>query len=62
MSGYWEPPSDYQRPEYMGQGSAHGNGGEPEAEDRAEQVRRVAEEVCRRPIARPPKKRMGFLP
>lgn len=62
MSGYWEPPSDYRTPEYIGNGSTHGNGGEPEPGDRAEQVRKVAEEVCGRPMVRPPKRRMGFLP
>lgn len=41
-------------------GSAHSVSGEVEPEDRAEQVRRVAEEVTGKTMPRPPTKRVGF--
>ena len=64
MSGFWEAPDDYAESVDSGHGSAHSvssDHGKTKGEKRAEAVRRVAEEVGRKPIPRPSPRRMGFL-
>ena len=59
MAGYWYPPDDHAQEPQQSHGSAHSVSGEGPDEDRAEQVRRVAEEVSRKPLTLP-KRRIGF--
>ena len=61
MSGYWYAPDDHAAEPQLTHGSAHSVSAEPPVLDRAEEVRRVAEEVSRKPMPRPVK-RVGFLP
>jgi hypothetical protein len=59
MSGYWYAPDDHADEPQTTHGSAHSVSGDGPDRDRAEEVRRVAEEVARRPIPRPARK-LGF--
>ena len=63
MGGYWEAPDDYATPVDSGHGSAHSVSSDrldETGEDRAEKVRRVAEEVTRKKMPRPAPRRIGF--
>lgn len=59
MAGYWYPPDDHAMEPQQSNGSAHSVSSDAPDEDRAEKVRRVAEEVSRKPMPRP-QRRMGF--
>lgn len=59
MSGYWSAPDDYVYEPNTFSGSAHSGSGEAPEKDRAEEVRKVAEEVSRKPIPRTQRK-IGF--
>jgi len=60
MGGYWIAPDDYAPDPQVFSGSAHSVSGEKEEEDKAELVRKVAEEVSGKKMPRPPTKRIGF--
>ena len=60
MSGFWYPPDDQAREPETFSGSAHSVSGEKPDECKAEAVRKVAEEVSRKPMPRPAPRRMGF--
>lgn len=60
MSGFWYPPDDQAPEPQTFHGSAHSVSSEPSPEDRAEAVRRVAEEISRKPMPRPAPRRLGF--
>lgn len=59
MSGYVFVPDDLAYEVPITHGSAHSVSGDEPERDPAEQVRRVAEEVTRRPMPRPVRK-FGF--
>lgn len=59
MSGYWWAPDDYQQDAGITQGSAHSVSSETPEQDRAEQVRQVAEEITRQSFQKPAR-RIGF--
>ena len=61
VSGYWYAPDDHAADPQTTHGSAHSVSGDGPLRDRAEEVRRVAEEVSRKTMPRPVK-RFGFLP
>ncbi len=61
MSGYWHAPDDYQSDPQTFSGSAHSVSGIEPGADVGEQLRKVVEEVMRKPCAAPPVRRMGFL-
>ena len=61
MSGYWYVPDDHAVEPALTHGSAHGVNGDRPERDRAEEVRRVAEEVSGKPMPRQVR-RFGFLP
>lgn len=61
MAGYWYPPDDHAPDAYQpAQGSAHSVSSDAPDADPAERVRKVAEEVSRKPIPRVPLRRIGF--
>lgn len=60
MSGFWFPPDDMAAGAQTFHGSAHSVSSEPPPEDRAAAVRRIAEEVARKPMPRPPVRKIGF--
>ena len=60
MSGFWYPPDDQAPDPQTFSGSAHSVSGEAPPVDKAEAVRKVAEEVSRKPMPRPAPRRMGF--
>jgi len=59
MSGFWYPPDDQAPDPQIFSGSAHSVSGEKPEDSPAERVRKVAEEVSRKPMPRPVR-RMGF--
>lgn len=61
MGGYWHSPDDYQQDAGTFSGSAHSVSSDKPDDDKADQVRKVAEEIARKPIPRPAPRRMGFL-
>ena len=61
MTGFWYPPDDHEpAAQQPGQGSAHSVSQEQPDHDPADAVRKVAEEITRRPIPRPAPRKMGF--
>lgn len=60
MAGYWFSPDDYAPEPPTVQGSGHSVSSEPPPNDPAEEVRKVAEEVARKPMPRPAPRRIGF--
>lgn len=61
MSGFWFPPDDFASEPQQFSGSAHSVSGEKPEDDAAEKVRKVAEEIARKPLPKQPKRRIGFL-
>lgn len=59
MSGYWTIPDDYAYEPQVTHGSAHSVSGDSPDRDRVEDLRRVVEEVTRKPVVRPVRK-LGF--
>ena len=60
MAGYWYPPDDHAQEPQQSNGSAHSVSSEQPEDDPAERVRKVAEEVSRKKMPRPPPRRIGF--
>lgn len=60
MGGFWDAPWDYAEAPQPFNGSAHSVSSDAPEQDRAEQVRKVAEEVARKPMPRPAPRRIGF--
>ena len=60
MSGFWYPPDDQAPEPPTFSGSAHSVSGEAAPEDKGEVVRKIAEEVARKPMPRPDVRRIGF--
>lgn len=60
MAGYWYAPDDHAMEPQITHGSGHSVSSDVPPDDPAEEVRRIAEEVSRKPMPRPAPRRIGF--